>query len=111
MATGSFLSETSAEKYLTKSDKGSRTPFFTSIIMFFSYFLAGFMPLAPYVFLNATVAFWTSIAISLSALFALGVIGARISETRVLYGGIKMLIFGGIALLLGVTVGGFFNVS
>ncbi len=111
MATGSFLSEESAEKYLTKSDEGSRTPFFSSIIMFFSYFIAGFIPLAPYVFFDATVAFWISIATSLLALFVLGLVGARISETHILRGGLKMFIFGGIALLLGVAVGGFFNVS
>lgn len=111
MATGSFLSEASAEKYLTKSDEGSRTPFFSSIIMFFSYFLAGFIPLAPYVFLPAPFAFWTSIAISLASLFVLGLTGAVVSKTHLLRGGLKMFIFGGIALLLGVTVGGFFKIT
>lgn len=110
MATGSFLSEGSAEKYLTKSDEGSRTPLISSIIMFFSYFLAGFIPLAPYVFLAAPFAFWTSISVSLLSLFVLGLMGAKISQTHLFRGGMKMFLFGGIALILGVTVGGFFKV-
>lgn len=109
MATGSYLSEGSAEKYLSKNEVGSRVPFFSGIIMFFSYFIAGFIPLAPYVFLAAPFAFWWSVAVSLAALFVLGSVGAKISKTQLLRGGIKMFLFGGAALLLGVTVGAFFQ--
>lgn len=111
MAVGSFLSESSAEKYLFKSEVGSHTPFFSSIIMFFSYFIAGFIPLTPYIFLSEPFALWSSMAVSLAALFVLGLVGAKIAKTRLLRGGIKMLIFGGIALILGVTVGMIFRVS
>lgn len=111
MATGSYLSETSAEKYISNSELGSHTPMLSSFIMFFSYFLAGFIPLAPYLFMTGMAAFWCSIIISLCSLFVLGLIGARISKTRMFLGGVKMFLFGGAALLLGVTVGALFNVS
>jgi VIT1/CCC1 family predicted Fe2+/Mn2+ transporter len=111
MAVGSFLSESSAEKYLAKHEVVSRTSVLSAGVMFFSYFFSGFLPLAPYLFLPVEIAFWCSMVVSLIALFVLGVVGAKISQTSLLRGGIKMCMIGGIALLLGVLVGTFFNGS
>ena len=107
MAAGSFLSEASAERYLTKREVVSSTSLVSGTIMFFSYFIAGFVPLAPYIFLPLDSAFWVSISASLAALFILGVGGAKISQTNLLKGGIRMLLIGGIALGVGVGVGMF----
>lgn len=110
MGAGSFLSETSAEKYLTQNETPSRTSFVAGVVMFFSYLLAGFVPLVPYVLFPVATAFWAAIAISLASLFVLGVVGAKVSGTRVGRGGLRMLVIGGAALGVGVLVGRFFGV-
>src|SRR3990167_8861281 len=45
MAAGSFLSEYSAEEYLAKEKVMVVRPLLDGTIMFFSYFLSGFIPL------------------------------------------------------------------
>jgi VIT1/CCC1 family predicted Fe2+/Mn2+ transporter len=105
MAVGSFLSESSTEAYLVKGQPVSNTPMLAGVIMFFSYFVSGFLPLAPYILLEPKVAFWVSILASLLALFILGTIGAGFSKTNRARGGLKMAIVGGIALGIGVLVG------
>lgn len=110
MGAGSFLSETSAEKYLTQTEMPSRTSVAAGAVMFFSYLFAGFVPLAPYIVLPVEFAFWVAIAVSLASLFVLGAAGAKLSGTRVGRGGLRMLVIGGAALGVGVFVGQFFGV-
>jgi len=76
--------------------------------MFFSYFFAGFIPLAPYIFVTPAGAFWISIGVSLAALFVLGALSAKISKINLFKNGIKMLFMGGIALTVGVIIGKLF---
>lgn len=109
MAVGSFLSEHSAEDYIKHAETSSGWSYRASFIMFFSYFLSGFIPLLPYIIFPTTNAFWISIAASLIALFVLGVVGAMISHTKILRNGIRMLTIGGIAILVGVVVGSLVN--
>lgn len=107
MAVGSFLSEDSVETYVTRV----RNPLFASIlgggVMFFSYFVFGFMPLLPYVFFSKGVAFITSICIALFALFLLGALSAKMFRAHFLKQGIKMLLIGGAAIGIGILVGNF----
>lgn len=105
MAAGEFLAEESSERYLTRREGPVRQPLLAGSIMFASYLVSGFMPLAPYVFLPTASAFWLSIALSLAALFALGFIGARIAGTRLARSGLRMLAVGGIAILVGIAAG------
>lgn len=105
MAAGSFLSESSAESYASKHESPLRLSIPASLIMFFSYFLAGFVPLSPYLLLPVQIAFPSSIIASLIALFLLGAISARISQTRLIRSGLRMLIIGGIAIAVGTIVG------
>lgn len=105
MAAGSFLSETSAQSYAAQSEQPLRSSITSGMIMFFSYFLAGFIPLAPYFFLTTPVAFPLSIAASLAALFVLGVVGAKLSRTNIVPNALRMLIGGGLAIAVGVIVG------
>ncbi|MBI4215504.1 MAG: VIT1/CCC1 transporter family protein [Parcubacteria group bacterium] len=109
MAVGSFLSESSAEKYLTKHEEPSRISVLAGVVMFFSYFIAGFIPLGLYILFHVNAAFWLSIGVSLSALFLLGAIGAKISQTSLLRGGFRVFLVGGIALGIGIAVGRFFS--
>lgn len=110
MAVGSFLSERSAEEYLEPQKIISKRSIFDGVIMFFSYFITGFIPLFPYIFSPVPIAFWLSIILTLASLFLLGVIGAKISKTNALKNGLRTLIVGGIAVLIGVIAGQFFKI-
>lgn len=105
MGAGSFLSENSAETYAKKSEVPVGTMIAGGLVMFFSYFFAGFVPLLPYILLDPEVAFWISIGISLVSLFVLGAVSARVSHIRLLPQALKMFIVGGSAIIIGVIVG------
>jgi VIT1/CCC1 family predicted Fe2+/Mn2+ transporter len=109
MATGSVLSEQSAEEFMTHARASYRRPLVDGIIMFFSYFVTGFIPLLPYIFLPAQHAFWTSIIISLVVLAAGGAFSAHISKTNIFRNSARMLIIGSIAIVMGIVVGGLVN--
>ncbi len=105
MAAGSFLSEQSAEGLATRREATSPRSAVAGVIMFFSYFIAGFVPLAPYLAVAPATALPYSIAFSLAALFLLGATGAKISGIRVAPNAIRMLAIGGVAIGVGVLVG------
>ncbi len=71
MAVGSFLSEESAEQYRAKGEIGGTGPFTGSIIMFFSFIVASFIPIVPYLLFGSAEALWISIIFSLLALLLL----------------------------------------
>ena len=107
MAAGSFLSEYSAEEYENKLESPSRRDFISGVIMFFSYFVSGFIPLFPYVAFSVNMALKVSVVLSVSALFILGVVGARISRVNIIKNAIRMAAVGGIAILVGMVAGSF----
>ena len=110
MGAGSLMSENSAAEVAAGCEVPLRKSYLSSFIMFISYFVAGFIPLSPYLFLSIATAFWTSIIVALIALFILGVVSAKIAGTSLLRQGIQMLVIGGIAVGLGVLVGTFLSV-
>lgn len=105
MAMGDFLSEYSSESYMRQAEVSSRHSFIAALIMFFSYLLAGLIPLFPYFILASESAVGFSIGLSLLSLFSLGVIGAKISNINVLKSGLRMFLVGGAAIFIGVVVG------
>lgn len=109
MATGSFLSEHSAEEYESHREVSAQKSIYASIIMFVSYFLTGFIPLFPYLFYSREEAFGLSIAFSLGALFLLGVISGLLLHISWLRKGIEMFLLGGIAIIIGIVVGNIVN--
>ncbi len=111
MAVGSILSEHSVEQYKRRRETPFRKPFLAGFIMFFSYFLAGFVPLGPYALLQVSNAFWISILASFTALFVLGAVSARFFKINPYREGLRMLIIGGIAIILGVIVGRFMRLA
>ena len=108
MGAGSFLSEQSADELLNK-----RTGFFSNIygavIMFVSYFISGFIPLAPYIFLEVSDAFKVSIGLSLVSLFLLGIVSAKFFSQDMARFGLRMLVVGGLAIMLGIFAGEMFK--
>lgn len=111
MAVGSYLSEYSAEEYMKHKEASFQHSFIGGVIMFFSYFFAGFIPLFPYVLAPRPMAFALSIIASLLALFALGVVSAKTVKRPFLRSAFRMLLLGGVAIAVGVIVGGFMQVS
>ena len=73
--------------------------------MFFSYSLAGLIPLFPYMVFSTKVAMPVSIVLSILALAVLGIIHARLSKIHILKTALKMSAIGGVAILVGVVVG------
>lgn len=105
MAAGSFLSERSAAQFEQKQIVSARHSVIPGLVMFISYFVSGFVPLAPYLLLSTRVAFPVSIICSLTALFVLGVISGKLSKTGLMRNGLGMLFVGGLAIGIGVAVG------
>ena len=109
MAAGSFLSEYSAEGYVSHTEKLTRGNLVSGTIMFFSYFFSGFVPLAPYVIWPVDTALKCSAALSVAALFLLGVVGAKISGVNVHRNGFRMAAIGGVAISVGMIAGNFLS--
>lgn len=111
MAVGSFLSNQSAEEYTVQKDLPLVGSLGGGIVMFISYFISGFIPLAPYIFFSNGDALIISIVASLIALFALGAFGSSISRVNMWKGGLQMSLIGGFAIIIGVLVGNFFKIG
>lgn len=105
MAVGSFLSEQTAESYIEQKDASSGFPLKAGTVMFFSYFIFGFLPLAPYLFWATKYSFYISIVLSLVVLFVLGEISGKLSKTNRIRSGLRMAILGGGAIAVGILAG------
>jgi len=109
MAAGSFLSESSAQELVSSPDISVGESVRAAFIMFFSYFVTGFIVIAPYVFFPQALAFQVSIVVALASLFALGVVSAKLSNTSVVKKGMTMVVIGGAAIVIGVVAGSFLH--
>ena len=107
MAVGSFLSEESAEEYDAGGEVSERKPLIGGTVMFVSFILASFIPIVPYLFMGLTAALWVSIALSIIALFIVGIVSAAIIKVRLLKHATLMALLGGSAIVIGVVVGKF----
>lgn len=105
MSIGDFLSEHASEEYLHHKETSSKRSLLDAVVMFFSYAIAGLVPLAPYVLFQTTNALGFSISFSLGALFLLGIVSAHFSRLPRLKNGLRMFLIGGIAIGIGVLVG------
>jgi len=102
MAAGSFLSEASAEEFAGRGEVRQHRSIGGGIVMFFSYFIAGFIPLFPYVLFETTTALYISVLSSLVALFILGVVSGSLSGGKLLQRGVRMVLIGGVAIAAGI---------
>jgi VIT1/CCC1 family predicted Fe2+/Mn2+ transporter len=102
MGIGSFLSENTTAEAQHLSSKEPRQG---GIIMFVSYFIAGLIPLFPYLFNYSSATIWFSIGLSLLSLYILGYISGRLSGASPTKNGIRMFLLGGAAIAAGVVVG------
>lgn len=105
MSVGSLLSDNSTREFESKTAVPLTTSGSSAVIMFISYFLSGFIILAPYVFLENGLALPVSIALSILALFVLGGITGKITQASPIKKGFTMALIGGLAVLVGALVG------
>ncbi len=78
--------------------------------MFVAYIVGGFIPLSAYLIFRLPEAIWWSISFSLIGLFILGVVVSDRPGITRLKRAIRMMLFGGLAISIGVLAGMFFRV-
>lgn len=89
--------------FMHKKDHSLRNGLF----MFFAYIVGGLVPLFAYFFLPINLAIKISIGITLIGLFTLGASTTRYTKNNWFRMGARVLILGGIALLVGYLIGKF----
>jgi VIT1/CCC1 family predicted Fe2+/Mn2+ transporter len=98
MGAGSYLSEESTHQI--DEEKQTDNPILGGTIMFFSYFLTGFIPLSPFLFFNPSTAKYLSLLVTLIGLFLVGYFPQKSYKH-----GIKMSLVAGAAALIGYLIG------
>jgi VIT1/CCC1 family predicted Fe2+/Mn2+ transporter len=111
MAAGSYLSEHSAQEYETGIRTDSSLPLKGAVVMFLAFLIAGIVPIAPYLFLPLGMGVIWSVVVSLIFLGIVGYAQAKISKVSVTRSIVRMVVIGGIAIILGIVVGKIFGVS
>jgi len=104
MGSGEYLSDDAVED-LDKIKRNRENPLLSGLLMFASYVLAGLIPLSPAIFLPFPASLILSIILALIAFFALGYIKGKLLKVSPVRGGLKILIIGGFATILGLLMG------
>ena len=105
MGVGSFLTEESVAEYETKKDPLISKTLPGALVMFFSYLIAGIIPIIPYWLFSMPRSLFFSMFLSIGSLSLLGVINALVSGTSVKNSTLRMLILGGSVAIAGVVIG------
>ncbi len=105
MAVGSFLSEEFTEEYEARGKVPLTPAMIAGGTMFVASIVAGFIPLLPYLLLGREAALVTSIGVSLLLLFVVGAVSGHASHAGILRDGFRMVLVGGLAIVLGIFIG------
>lgn len=104
MGVGEYLSDDAVQD-LDKIKRHSENPTKSGLLMLASGTVAGLIPLLPVVFFDYPMSLYLSVLAALVVLFLVGYIKGKALHTKPLNGGVKTLVVGGIATILGVVVG------
>jgi VIT1/CCC1 family predicted Fe2+/Mn2+ transporter len=104
MGAGEYLSEKSVGEFNGKKKKSS-SPIVGGLVMFFSYLLAGTIPVVPTVVFTYPQSAVISTISSFIGLFALGVLKGEIVKKSPSRSGFEVMFVGGIAAIAGLIVG------
>lgn len=119
MATSNYLGTKSEAEYLeTLNDSlhkdgvyahdNKLKPLRVAVVTFFSFVVAGFLPILPYVIWGgAENTLFISVAATVLALFFVGSCRSFYTKRQWLWSGLEMLFIGGIAALIAYIVGAF----
>lgn len=109
MAAGEY----SSEKAVHQMDKRHRHRddlIIGALLMFASYFLAGLVPILPFIIFPIGIARVVSIVAALLSLFAVGYFKGKIVKDEALRSAVEMFVIGGLATAIGLLVGTFLKV-
>jgi VIT1/CCC1 family predicted Fe2+/Mn2+ transporter len=109
MGVGEYLSDDAVQE-LDKIKRHENSKI-SGLLMFGANFLAGLIPLTPIILFDYPVSLYLAISAALFGLFLLGYFKGRLLNIHPIQGGVKILVVGGLATILGVIVGLIFKVS
>ncbi len=109
MGAGQYMSEKAVHQ-LDKGGKHTDNLYIVGILMFFSYFLGGLIPLLPIVLLQLPFSATISIVFALLGLFILGYLKAHIVKVNPFKSALEIFTLGGVATIIGLAVGKIFKV-
>lgn len=115
MAGSNYLGTKSEHDALCHQDEANcntgaaHKPIIAGIITFFSFVIAGVVPLLPYIFLTTQNIFPFALLATGLALFFIGAVRSVVTGKSFLASGVEMLIVGGIAAAIAYFVGAFLN--
>lgn len=108
MGVGEYLSDDAVQD-LDKLKRHRDNPLLSGWLMMAAGTLAGLVPLLPMIFLNNPAALITSILLALLVLFLLGYVKGRALGAHTFRSGLKILVIGGSAVVIGAIVGWLFQ--
>jgi len=103
MAAGQYLSEKAVHELPNSHHQDNLI--FGSIFMFFAYIIGGFIPIIPTFFTVYPFTSIFSIIFAFVGLFILGFLRAKLFSGKVWRSALEMLLVGGLATLIGLSVG------
>src|SRR3989338_1033396 len=109
MAAGEYSAEKAVHQ-LDKKHKHKDSLVIGAILMFFSYLLAGLIPILPFLLFHIDNARPVSIVAALVSLFIVGYLKGKIVKDQAFRSATEMLIIGGVATAVGLIVGNFLKV-
>jgi predicted membrane protein (TIGR00267 family) len=115
MSFGTYMSRTSEQDFL-KTQLSEKThadaseamghPITASVVMWITYVIAGFVPVAPFLFgLESHLALKIALVAGISTFFLLGAAKGYLTQTKILKSAIQFLLFGVVSAGIGLLVG------
>lgn len=109
MAAGQYLSEKSVHDLPHNRHRDNLI--YGSLIMLISYLFGGFIPLVPVFFAPINLILPLSIIFAFLGLLTLGYLKGVLFTTHPIKSSLEVLLVGGLAVLIGLTVGFFFRIG
>lgn len=108
MGAGSYLSSknaAAAEEIIHKKKDEHDAPVRAGVVMFVFYFVGGFIPLLPYLFMDTLQAILPSVIMTAITLFLLGVWTSKYTKRSAWKSGMEMMLISLAAALVGYLIG------
>lgn len=104
MAAGQYSSEKAVHQ-MDKNGKHTDSLMLGAVIMFFSYFLAGLIPISPTLIFAQPEAKLFTVIFAFAGLFLIGFIKGKIVGQKPLRSAVELFIIGALATSIGLIVG------
>lgn len=110
MAAGQYSSEKAVHQ-MDKSGKHTDSLLLGAVIMFFSYLIAGMVPIVPTIIFNQPEAKYYAIAFAFIGLFVIGYIKGKVVDHSPLRSAVELFIIGAAATGIGLLVGNVLKIN